>query len=42
MLEGYTSLGYLAGVGLTPTLYKDPAPWATRLVEDVLPRLKQI
>jgi F420-dependent oxidoreductase-like protein len=40
-MERFAALG-ISLVGQTPTFYRDPVPWATRLVEDVVPRLKEI
>jgi F420-dependent oxidoreductase-like protein len=40
-MERYKALGVTL-VGLMPTPYENPVPWATRLVEDVVPRLKQV
>jgi len=40
-MERYAKLGVTL-VSLMPTPYENPAPWATRLVEDVVPRLKQV
>jgi F420-dependent oxidoreductase-like protein len=40
-MEAYSALG-IDLVALMPTPYVNPVPWATRLVEDVVPRLGQI
>jgi F420-dependent oxidoreductase-like protein len=40
-MERYSALG-VGLVALMPPPYQDPVPWATGLVEDVLPRLKEI
>jgi F420-dependent oxidoreductase-like protein len=40
-MERYQALG-VSLVGLMPTAYTDPVPWATKLVEDVVPRLKTV
>lgn len=40
-MERFAGLG-VSPVGQTPTFFRDPVPWATRLVEDVVPRLEQI
>jgi len=40
-MEKYAGLG-ISLVGVAPPLYQDPVPWATSVVENLLPRLKQI
>ena len=40
-MEKYRALG-ITLVGLMPTAYENPVPWATRLAETVVPRLQQI
>lgn len=40
-MERYAKLG-ISLVGLMPTPYENPVPWATRLVEDVVPRLSEV
>ena len=40
-MERYKALG-ITLVALMPTAYENPVPWATSLVEDVVPRLNQI
>ncbi|MEU4361104.1 LLM class F420-dependent oxidoreductase [Promicromonospora sp. NPDC023987] len=40
-MDQYKALG-ISLVGLMPTPYENPVPWATGLVEDVVPRLNQV
>ncbi|MFD2796486.1 LLM class F420-dependent oxidoreductase [Promicromonospora vindobonensis] len=40
-VERYKAAG-ISLVGLMPTAYENPVPWATRLVQDIVPRLKQV
>ena len=40
-MERYAALGVTL-VSLMPPLYQEPVPWATKLVEGVVPRLKQV
>ncbi|MFI9488628.1 LLM class F420-dependent oxidoreductase [Promicromonospora sp. NPDC052451] len=40
-MERYSALG-ITLVALMPPLYQDPVPWATRLAEDVVPRLRDV
>ncbi|GAB4083551.1 TIGR03560 family F420-dependent LLM class oxidoreductase [Myceligenerans cantabricum] len=40
-MERYRALG-ISLVALMPTPYENPVPWATRLTENVVPRLQQI
>jgi len=40
-MEQYKALG-ITLVGLMPTRYENPVPWATSLAESVIPRLRQI
>ena len=40
-MERYKALG-ISLVGLMPTPYENPVPWATRLVERVVPRLNEV
>ncbi len=40
-MERYAKLG-ISLVSLMPTPYENPVPWATKLVEDVVPRLSEV
>ena len=40
-MERYRALG-VSLVGLMPTPYENPVPWATALAEKVVPRLNEV